>query len=85
MDKSPKKHFLNSLKTIGWSDPFPKDSRNVDGSFPDAKYGKVAVDEYDLIYPEGRYIEDQVPFHLYIPKREIMFKLMRACIDINQP
>lgn len=39
----------------------------------------------DLLYPENRYIEDQVPLHIYIPRKEIMFKLMRACIDVEKP
>ena len=37
-----------------------------------------------LVYPEFRYIKGQVPYCIYIPRKEIMLKLMRACIGVTR-
>ena len=44
-------------------------------------FGK-AESPNDLIYPDCRYIEGNSPKTIYIPRPEIMFKIMRACIDV---
>ncbi len=36
----------------------------------------------DLVYSDSRYIPNFSPYCIYIPKKEIMAKLMRACIAV---
>ena len=36
----------------------------------------------DLVYFRSRYIEGFSPYCVYIPKKEIMLKLMRACVSV---
>jgi hypothetical protein len=36
----------------------------------------------DLVYFRSRYIEGFSPYCVYIPKKEIMLKLMRACVAV---
>lgn len=75
---------INSLRTIGWSDPFPKEAKLLEGGYFDSRHAKICKDEFDLIYPEYRLKEDLVPLQMFIPRREIMFKLMRSCIGITR-
>jgi hypothetical protein len=37
----------------------------------------------DLIYDVDRYIEDTSPMCVYIPCRELLFKMMRACLGCS--
>ena len=37
-------------------------------------------DTIKLIYPRDRYTSEHSPMTIYIPTREIMFKMMRACL-----
>ena len=39
----------------------------------------------DYIYPASRILHSQSPWQIYIPNKAVMFKLMRACIDVNRP
>ena len=36
----------------------------------------------DLVYEECRYVEKYSPYCIYIPKKDLMFKMMRACIGV---
>ena len=38
----------------------------------------------DLVYPESRLIKEYSPFAIYIPKKEIMLKLMRSTIMVKK-
>jgi hypothetical protein len=35
------------------------------------------------VYLDHKYFEEGSPFMLYKPRKDILFKLMRSCIDIN--
>jgi len=35
------------------------------------------------VYPDFKYVEELSPSCLYIPNKEIMFKMMRACIKVR--
>ena len=37
------------------------------------------------VYPDSRYTEGNSPFCIYIPCKEVMLKLMRACIKVTEP
>ena len=60
------------------SDPFPLEN-NFDKEF---KFVKSSETEH-LVYPEQRYKEDETIYCIYIPRREIMIKIMRSCIGIK--
>ena len=57
------------------SDPFPKE-----------KYGENFVPPEnwkDLIYKEYKYYPGDSPFILYKPRKDLLFKMMRACIGVK--
>ena len=57
-------------------DPYPED-------FMETEFNCPNIDEkIDLVYNEKRYIKDNSPNTLYIPSKLVMFKLMRACLDV---
>jgi len=78
-----KPYLVNNLKTIGLPDPFPYEEENIvaqgDLPRPDAN------DQIPNVYRKGRYIKGNSPYCLYIPNRDLMFKLMRACIKVDHP
>ena len=74
----PEEFFINKLETIGVPDPFPKEEPCYDA------YGKLPVHPIDCVYPAQRYTEGNSPYCLYIPNRDIMFKMMRACINVKK-
>lgn len=78
-------HCINSFQTIGWADPFPDDDKKVDGSINDGHNLCIPFGPSDLVYPESKYIEEFPPLQIYIPKKEIMLKLMRASISVSTP
>jgi len=85
MEQSPQPFFINSFLQIGLEDPFPDDENLYDGSLDDESpdtYKMPSKVEHP-VYAESRYINGFGPYCLYIPRRELMFKLMRACIDVK--
>ena len=38
----------------------------------------------NLVYHINRYIEDCSPMCVYIPSNEVMFKMMRACLEVKE-
>ena len=85
------KCFITALEHLGINDPFPKD--HASAKHPkcerdnNPKYTRKSVifDAKDLVnnlvYEKERYFIDQSPYRKYIPNKETMFKLMRACVD----
>ena len=57
-------------------DPFPEDFMEIEFNIPNID------EEIGLVYNEKRYVEGNSPNALYIPNKLVMFKLMRACLDI---
>jgi hypothetical protein len=74
-----KPYMINSFSKIGWQDPFPND---IHMSTKCCKKMKK-MDIEDLVYPENRMVEGEVPDQVYIPSKELMIKIMRSCIDIS--
>ena len=37
----------------------------------------------DLVYNIDRYIEGNSPHSIYFPCKQVLFKIMRACIDVE--
>ena len=77
---------INRFFSVGISDPFPDDDLNIIGSRDDGE-DFLAVPEKveDFVYPDSRYVEGDSPNCIYIPNKEIMFKMMRACITVKDP
>ena len=75
-EEEDKDYRINCFEQIGWVDPFPKENLFK------SKYTKT--EDYEkLVYAESRFKPDEPPQVVYIPRREIMFKIMRACIDVK--
>lgn len=92
--------LINDFAQIGWCDPFPLEAVEVEAQASVAtaegeeeivpsslKAGGVRVpySPLDRVYPETRMIDGFSPTVIYIPSREIMFKMMRACIGVTDP
>ena len=76
---------INSFSTVAWSDPFPNDDKMITGSLDDGDDITLPEKVDDWVYPESRYIKGFSPYVIYIPKKEIMLKMMRACVDVKRP
>jgi hypothetical protein len=78
--------MINSFTFIGWIDPFPNELRNDKNSFADTNIKKQILEDplVKLIYSDNKTFGKTPPFMVYIPNKVIMFKIMRACIDINK-
>ena len=57
----------------------------ITGSLDDGDNMCIPTKVDDWVYPESRYVEGLSPFVIYIPKKEIMLKMMRACIEVKKP
>ena len=79
-----KGYLINSFQTIGWPDPFPDDCKCVKGSVQDGFNLNMPTDVMDLVYEESRYNEKYSPNFIYIPKKEVMLKIMRACVGVRK-
>ena len=75
LHENDKKFTINSFEQIGWLDPY-RDEK-TEGNF------EKPTSIYDHIYGSDRMKEGFVPYVIYLPKKTIMFKIMRACIDIK--
>jgi hypothetical protein len=85
IDHWDKLYNINSFQTIGWNDPFPRDELLVLGSIKDHKGLRKPQNAYDLVYERRRYTPECSPQCIYIPKKEIMLKLMRSCVGVEKP
>jgi len=72
-------HFkINSFKQINFPDPFPKENKFKSKCGP-----PVTID--DEVYDALCFRESLAPFCYYVPRKEMMFKMMRACINVESP
>ena len=68
---------INTFKCLGYKDPFPNESKFESDWRPPASSD-------DLVYDHSRLKNDTIPpFLIYLPRKELMFKLMRACISVK--
>ena len=74
---------INNLETIGLPDPFPYEEKNIIAEgrlpLPDSKTGVIPN-----VYRPHRYMKGNSPYCVYIPNKDIMFKLMRACLKVDE-
>ena len=76
---------VNSFNQIGWDDPFPEDAK-VGGTSEEIGSDITNDTKFNhWVYPDSRYIEGFSPYCIYIPRMELMLKIMRACINVKVP
>ena len=68
--------LINSFWNIGWPDPFPDEHTDSDQDF--------LRNKEDLVYRDSRYVDAHSPFVIYIPNENVMFKIMRACLGVDE-
>ena len=78
-------HFVNSFCQIGISDPFPDDDQFIEGSLDDVdpEVYQMPSTPSELVYDNSRYLKGLGPYCVYIPRKELMLKIMRACISVT--
>jgi hypothetical protein len=69
--------IINSFHQLGWPDPYPKENSYKSSA-------KQPVDGDDLVYDPVRFSEGTAPYVVYIPRAEMLFKMMRACIGVTE-
>jgi hypothetical protein len=85
MQKDVKNYLINSFWEIGITDPFPDDEDLIIGSKDDVpKDFKLPQKVDDLVYSQSRYVEEYSPLCIYNPAPEILLKIMRACIEVDE-
>ena len=67
-DYSSNSYLINSFECLGWHDPF------------DPPLELTELGAFDLVYPPQRYVDDHSPLCIYLPSRDVMLKIMRACV-----
>jgi hypothetical protein len=68
--------LINTFAQVGWFDPFAHEE-TFTATFVEPELIT------DMVYHQDRLIPGFIPWAIYIPRREIMFKMMRACIGIK--
>ena len=74
--KRAKSFHIWGFTQIGMFDPFPDEPMETEFNIPQT--------EGDLVYRIDRYIEGQSPNCIYLPSKLILWKMMRACVDIEE-
>ena len=86
MDERNLNFLIQRFITVSFPDPFPDDDKNIIGSVDDTPNDlKMPSGVDDKVYPDSRYFDGNSPYCIYIPCKEIMLKLMRACISVSEP
>ena len=60
-----------------WPDPFPHEQGYKSKA-------KQPVEAHDQVYNPVRFHGGKIPYLVYIPRAELMFKIMRACLGVTQ-
>lgn len=76
-DEKDSYHKINSFEFVGLPDPYPAENK-----FKTQIKRPKSIS--DLVYKKSRLIKGYIPYAIYIPRAEIMFKIMRACINVEK-
>ena len=68
---------VNDWEDIGISDPFPNEDTFTKSTWD---YPENAT---TYIYSDKKLIKEYIPNCCYIPNKQMMFKLMRACLGVR--
>ena len=72
-----KSYNIWSFEQIGLYDPYPLEHMET-------KFYIPKTDE-DLVYRSDRYVKGNSPNSIYFPSKLVLFKIMRACIGVENP
>lgn len=76
-----------SFHQLAVQDPFPDDYFSITGSMNDGEL-LISRDLFDcpdcLVYAKSRYKADTSPHIVFIPRKEVMLKMMRACVLVEE-
>ena len=64
-----------TFKQIGMDDPFPHESIDFDYKIPN--------EPGELVYNKKWYQDQTHVLGLYVPSRKVMWKIMRACLNVQ--
>lgn len=45
----------------------------------------IPKSDEDLVYRASRYVKSCSPHSIYFPSKRVLFKIMRACIGVQDP
>ena len=86
VDKRLANYLINRFWTVGFSDPYPDDDKILIGSVDDVPPDfRTPCKVQDRVYPDSRYTPGNSPYCVYMPCKEVMLKMMRACIEVKDP
>ena len=75
--KNAKSYNIWSFEQIGLFDPYPDEIMETSFSIP--------ITDGDLVYRIDRYVKGYSPNSIYFPSKKTLFKIMRACINVDDP
>lgn len=78
-------HFGNitSFSQIGMSDPYRGEDRKTRARRASMIFDGSTCNITDLVYPKSKYVLEGSPKCSYIPTKAVMFKMMRACVEVQ--
>ena len=77
-DFEDKSYLINSFNQINWPDPFPYEVNSFKSKV------KQPVTYQDIVYNLKRFHGGKISHVIYIPRAELMFKMMRACLNVTE-
>ena len=80
-DHEDKDYRINSFEQIGWNDPFPEE--NIFKSKCERTKVVPKDKPNELVFSKSRFLPNTSPWCIFIPRPEMMFKIMRACICVD--
>ena len=94
VDTRSKVYLIKRFEDIGWKDPFPDEPMKVEYKLKDngkdtmpggdGQGPQIPPNKDVLCYAETRLIPKRCPTVIYVPSKEMMFKMMRACIGVKK-
>jgi hypothetical protein len=69
-------YFVNTFGGLAWPDPFPDKTSSVEP--------ELLHDRQDLVYPPSRYRNEASPAMLFLPSKQMILKMMRACMGVTR-
>ena len=70
-----KMYKVNNFEFIGMSDPYPLENDQV--------IGFQGLPSPELAYPKKRLNWGESPYMIYLPRKEVLFKMMRAGVKVR--
>ena len=75
---------MNTFESIRWPDPFPEDNETFEFNYKNfSNINSAPSDTNDNVYPSKRMLKNICPSMIYVPSKEMMFKMMRACEGVT--